>query len=115
MATEHEVSASRAPSTRTVVRLVLAALLTTLVALLALWLLYRLQTVVVWSILALFLAIGLHPLVDRVHRRRVPRGLAILVVYLALVVLLAAILAVAVPALVDQGSQLFRRLQELGG
>jgi predicted PurR-regulated permease PerM len=104
-----------AMTTRTVVRVVLAALLTTLAVLLVLWLLYRLQTVVVWSILALFLTIGLEPAVDWLAVRRVPRALAILAVYAGLVVILAGILAVAVPALVQQGSTLVRRLQDLGG
>src|SRR5262249_55328782 len=45
---------SRSLSTRTVIRLVLVVLLTTLGLLLALWLLYRLQTIIVWGILALF-------------------------------------------------------------
>jgi len=102
-------------TTRTVVRVVLAALLTTLAVLLVLWVLYRLQTVVVWSILALFLTIGLEPAVDWLAVRRVPRALAILAVYVGLVVILAGILAVAVPALVHQGSALVRRLQDLGG
>jgi predicted PurR-regulated permease PerM len=71
--------------TRTAVRLVLVVLLTTLAVVLALWLLYRLQTIVVWSILALFLAIGLKPAVDWLERRRVPRALAILTAIGALI------------------------------
>jgi len=102
-------------STMTVARVVLAALLTTLAVLLVLWLLYSLQTVVVWSILALFLTIALEPAVDRLAVRRVPRALAIMAVYVGLVAVLAGILAVAVPALVQQGSALVRRLQDLGG
>lgn len=102
-------------TTRMVVRVVLAALLTTLAVLLVLWLLYRLQTVVVWIILALFLTIALEPAVEWLAVRRVPRALAILAVYVGLVVVLAGILAVAVPAMVQQGSALVRRLQELGG
>jgi len=104
-----------AMTTRSVVRVVLAALLTTLAVLLVLWLLYRLQSVVVWGILALFVTIGLQPAVDWLASRRVPRALAILAVYVGLVAVLAGILAVAVPALVQQGSALFRRLQDLGG
>ena len=68
-------------STRAAVRLVLVVLLTTLSVLLALWLLYSLQAIVVWSILAVFLTIALNPAVDWLTRRRVPRALAILTAY----------------------------------
>ncbi len=72
-------SASRTVSTRTAVRLVVVVLLTTLAVLLALWLLYRLQTIVVWSMLALFDAVALNPSVKWLASRHVPRALAILV------------------------------------
>ena len=45
-------------SNPTAARLVLVALLVTLAFLLAGWLLYRLQTIVVWSILAIFVAVA---------------------------------------------------------
>ena len=102
-------------STRTAVRLVLVVLLTTLAVVLALWLLYRLQTIVVWSILALFLAIGLKPAVDWLERRRVPRALAILTAYLGLLLVLAAFVVVAAPALIQQGTELLQTLREQGG
>jgi predicted PurR-regulated permease PerM len=101
--------------TREVVRVVLAALLTTLAVLVALWLLYRLQTVVVWIILALFLAVGLEPAVQWLRRRRFPHALAILTAYLGLVVAVVAFVAVAVPALVQQGGQLLGMLRAEGG
>lgn len=109
------MSSIHAVSTRDAVRLVLVALLTTLAVLLALWVLYRLQTIVVWSILALFLAIALHPAVDWLERLRLPRALGILSAYLAVLLLVAAIVAVAVPPLVQQGSQLIQLLREHGG
>jgi predicted PurR-regulated permease PerM len=102
-------------STRTLVRVVLVVLLTTLVVLLALWLLYRLETIVVWSILALFLTIGLVPAVDWLERRRIPRALAILTAYLGVLLVLAAVVAVAAPALVQQSTQLLQTLREQGG
>src|SRR6266540_3086577 len=96
-------------------RLVLVALVTTLLFATGLWLIYQLQTIVVWSILALFLAIGLSPSVDWLHRRRVPRALAILTMYLVLIVGLTAIGVVVEPALAQQVAQLLRVLQQPGG
>jgi predicted PurR-regulated permease PerM len=102
-------------STRTVVRLVLAVLLTTLAVALALWLVYRLQTIIVWGILALFLAVALQPSVNWLARRRVPRTLAILLMYLVVFILLAGVGALVGPPLVQQGSQLLHALEKPGG
>ncbi|HKA51213.1 MAG TPA: AI-2E family transporter [Candidatus Dormibacteraeota bacterium] len=107
--------AANAMSTRAAVRLVLVVLLTTSSVLLALWLLYSLQALVVWIILALFLTIALSPVVDWFTLRRVPRALAILTAYLLLLIVIAAIVALAVPALVQQGTQLIHVLQKEGG
>jgi predicted PurR-regulated permease PerM len=102
-------------STSTAVRLVLVVLLTTFSVLLAAWLLYRLQTIVVWSILALFLAVGLTPAVNWLASRRVPRALAILLMYLVLLIVVLAIGALVVPSLVQQSAQLLHALQQQGG
>jgi predicted PurR-regulated permease PerM len=107
--------ATRSVSTRTAVRLVLVVLLTTLSVLLALWLLYRLQTIVVWSILALFIAVALNPAVNWLTGRRVPRALAILLMYFVLLVVLGAIGALVVPAMVQQVTQLVHVLDQPGG
>ena len=96
-------------------RLVLVVLLTTLLFALALWLVYQLQTIVVWTILALFLAIGLSRSVDWLHRHHLPRALAILLVYLVLIFVLAGIGAVVEPALAEQVRQLLLVLQQPGG
>lgn len=96
-------------------RLTLAALLTTLLFALAVWLIYQLQSIFVWAILALFLAIGLTPSVDWLHRHRLPRTAAILLVYLALLVVLGLIGALVEPALADQVGQLSRVLRQSSG
>jgi predicted PurR-regulated permease PerM len=94
---------------------VLVVLLTTLSVLLAIWLLYRLQTIVVWSIVALFLAVALGPAVDWLARHRVPRALAVLIMYLVLLIVFAAVGALVVPPLVQQATQLVHALQQPGG
>lgn len=102
-------------SASTLSRLVVVVLLTALLFALAVWLIYQLQAIVVWTILALFLAIGLSPSVDWLHRHHLPRALAILLVYLVLIVVLAGIAAVVEPALAQQVLQLLRVLQQPGG
>jgi predicted PurR-regulated permease PerM len=104
----------RGPRTRTAARLVLVALLTTLGFRVALWLVYQLRTIIVWSILALFLAVGLRPSVEWLTSRRAPR-LAIFLAYLLLIVVVAAIGALVAPSLVQQVTGLVHALQQPGG
>jgi predicted PurR-regulated permease PerM len=96
-------------------QLVVIALLTTLLFALGVWLIYELQAIIVWAILALFLAIGLAPSVDWLHRRRVPRAVAILVTYVVAVLVLAAIAALVEPPLAQQVAQLLAVLRRPGG
>src|SRR5258708_19250222 len=91
-------------------RLVLVVLLTTLLFALALWLIYQLQTIVVWTILALFLPIGLSRSVDWLHRHHLPRALAILFVYLVLIVVLSGTGPLVGPPLAGRAPQLFSLL-----
>ena len=85
-------------STRTIARVFF-----TLVALaLLLYLVYRVRLVVGLVFIAAFLAIALGPAVDLVSRRRVPRGLAILTVYLWLLLTIFIIGLLLVPPIVEQ-------------
>jgi predicted PurR-regulated permease PerM len=102
-------------STWTLVRLVLDVLLTTLAVFLALWLLYQLLAIVVWGILALFLAIALNPAVNWLAGRRVPRTAAILLAYLGLLVVVAGIAALVAPPMYVQATALVHALQQPGG
>jgi predicted PurR-regulated permease PerM len=80
-------------------------LLTGLALLGVLYLLYQLQQIVRWLIIAMFLAVALNPLVSLLARR-LPRSVAILLVYLALILVVAGIGLLVVPPLVDQVQQL---------
>ena len=101
--------------TGTVVRLVLVVLLTTIAVVLAGWLLYRLQEIIVWTILALFLAVALGPPVNWLNAHHVPRALAILAMYAAVLVVIAVLGVLVVPSLGQQVAQLFHALQRPGG
>src|SRR3954451_9026265 len=83
-------------------RTVVVVLLTALAVLAGLYLLYTLQQIVRWLVIAVFLAAALNPLVNWLQRRRVPRGLAIGLVYLTLLLLVAALAALVLPPLLAQ-------------
>lgn len=64
--------------------------------------LVALQWVAILGILSLFLALGLNPLVESLHRSGVPRGLAVAIVALALVTLIALGAWAVLPLLSEQ-------------
>ncbi len=88
-------------------RTVVVVLLTGLVLLGGLWLLWQLQQILRWLVIALFLAVALNPPVHWLDRR-LPggRGIAILLVYLVLLLVLAGLGALIVPPLVEQAQGL---------
>ena len=63
---------------------------------------YTARGVLIWALIALFLAISLDPAVRLLVRWRIPRGLAILVVVLVALGLVAAFLQSVIPTLVSQ-------------
>ncbi|HEX2171920.1 MAG TPA: AI-2E family transporter [Dehalococcoidia bacterium] len=96
-------------------RTVVVILLTLVCFAAALYLLYLLQGIVTWIVVGLFLAAALTPPVNRLSQR-LPRGLAILLVYLALVLVVVLLGVLVVPPLVEQvqalvafTTELFRR------
>src|SRR5215207_4044992 len=91
-------------STSQVIRTVAFALLTTAVALGALFLLWQVRTFIGWLVIALFLAAVLNPAVNWLqHRHRLmKRPLAIGLTYLGLVVALIFVVGILLPVLVDQ-------------
>lgn len=102
-------------SSRATARVVLVVLLTILGFLLGLWLVYELQVIVVWGILATFLAVALGPSVSWMSRHGVPRSLAILIDYLLLLGVMLAVAALVVPPLISQLNQLEHVLEQPGG
>jgi predicted PurR-regulated permease PerM len=94
---------SAAPlSTRTIVRVVL-----TVVATLALlYVLYLVRSVVLLLFIAVFLAVALGPAVGLFHRRRVPRALSILLVYVLIALAIFGVGLLVVPPVVNEVSSL---------
>lgn len=73
-----------------------------LVALLLGGIVGQLGTVILYVALALFLALGLDPVVSWLQRRDLPRGLAILVVVVVVVGLFVGLIATIVPIVIEQ-------------
>ncbi len=95
-------------------RIVVLAVVVTLAGVVGLWLAFLLRRVLLLVYVSGLLAIGISPAVRWLQRlaagRRVPRWLAITVIYVGLIAGLAALLLIVVPPLVAQASDLWRRL-----
>ncbi len=72
-----------------------------IVTLFSAYLLYRLTAIVVVLFAAILFASTVRPLVDRLARFRVPRVLAILLVYIVVLGSLFGLLSIAVPPLIS--------------
>jgi predicted PurR-regulated permease PerM len=72
------------------------------------WSVVTARQILLLIVLALFVAIGLEPLVALLHRHRVPRPLAVAVVSVATLGVFAGFLALAIPPLVDEVNKLVK-------
>jgi putative heme transporter len=78
----------------------------------AIWLLSLTEAIVMPLITAGIIASVASPLVDRLHRRRVPRGIGAALVLVAIVVLVAAVGLIVLGGITSQADSLSVRLQE---
>lgn len=74
---------------------------------------WNLSTIVIYIVFALFVALGLDPVVRWFERHHVGRAWAIVIVYSAFAVVLAGVLLLVVPALVQQISAFVSDLPDL--
>ncbi|MDO8551287.1 MAG: AI-2E family transporter [bacterium] len=81
----------------------------TVLFLLTLWLLVQLRHLILILFLTIILTSALNPLVDRLERLRLPRWLAILLLYVFFIALFALALSLIVPPLIDQTSTFIDR------
>lgn len=72
-----------------------------------------LSTVILYIGTALFLSLGLDPLVTALERRGLPRWCAVLLTILAVLGVFAAVVLIVLPVLVDQISQLVTKISPL--
>jgi predicted PurR-regulated permease PerM len=86
-------------------RAILRVVLIVLTVVLTLWLIYLLRQPISWIVIAGFIAIAVSGPVN-LFARRMPRGLAIALVYVIVILIPIGMLAVLVPPLVEQGENL---------
>ncbi|MFB9163220.1 AI-2E family transporter [Arthrobacter psychrochitiniphilus] len=67
------------------------------------------QSLLLWIVTALFIALGLDPVVRWLEQRKVPRPLGIVVVLLALLSVVALFFATLIPTIVEQTTQLINK------
>lgn len=98
-------------------RAMLRAVVLSIVGLAGAWVIYEIRSVLLLLYVSSLLAIGLSPVVARIERGRIgfgrlraPRWLAILIIYVAFLIVAGLIVAVSAPPLVAQGHQLLQNL-----
>lgn len=87
------------------VRGILRVVVTVVASALALYLVYRLRTPILWLVIATFIAVSVAAPINRLSER-MPRGIAIAIVYLALTLVPAGIGAILIPPAVEAAASL---------
>jgi predicted PurR-regulated permease PerM len=98
-------------------RLILVGIVSSIVAALVVWLLYTVRSTLILVYISGMLAMGISPLVRMIERQRaipigtrIPRWVAILIIYAAIIGVLVLIGRLVVPPMIDQAEELWRTL-----
>ena len=105
------VRANTAGGDLSTVRVVLRAVLVVVVVVFALWLIYLLRKPLTWIFIAAFITVALSGPVNFLSRR-MRRGFAVAIVYLGLILMPFALIALLVPPIVEQANNLVRNLPQ---
>ncbi|HSL29075.1 MAG TPA: AI-2E family transporter [Anaerolineales bacterium] len=76
------------------------------------WLLYSLRVVLFLFFIAVLIGTAIRPGVEWLHRRGIPRSLGIIIIYLLIAGLLVGFLAMILPLLAEQATEISRTLPE---
>ena len=95
-----------------VIRISSRAAVAAVLTLALLWLAIAFSTIIVVLFLAILLAVAVAPLATRLHTLGIPRGIAILLVYLVVVIVLIGAIALLIPLMVSEVNQLAIALPE---
>jgi predicted PurR-regulated permease PerM len=104
-------STSEGVATWTTSQVVLATIFVVCVFL-TFWLLYSLRAVLFLFFVAIVVGTAIRPAVDWLHRRGVPRGTGIIIIYILIAGLVTAFVAMIFPLLADQAAEISRSLPE---
>ena len=83
--------------------------------LLGLWFLYIIRDVVVMIFVALMLAAVIDPFADWLQKRNIPRGIAVLAIYILLLGAVSALLILIIPPLLDETGRIVKNFGSLFG
>ncbi len=104
-------SASQGVASWTTSQVVLATVFVVCVFL-TFWLLYSLRVVLFLFFIAVLIGTAIRPGVDWLHRRGIPRSLGIIIIYVLIAGLLVGFLAMILPLLAEQATEISRALPE---
>jgi predicted PurR-regulated permease PerM len=76
------------------------------------WLLYRLRDVLFLFFVAIVVGTAIRPAVDWLHRRGIPRAPGIIIIYILIAALVIGFLAMILPLLADQATEISRTIPE---
>lgn len=76
------------------------------------WLLYRLRDVLFLFFVAIVVGTAIRPAVDWLHRRGIPRATGVIILYIVLAGIVVGFLAMILPLLADQVTQIARTVPE---
>src|SRR5688500_4391740 len=76
------------------------------------WLLYNLRVVLFLFFIAVLIGTAIRPGVEWLHRRGIPRSLGIIIMYVLIAGLLVGFLALSLPLLAEQATEISRTLPD---
>jgi predicted PurR-regulated permease PerM len=85
----------------------------TVVFLLFLWFLYAIRAVLLALFISMILMSALNPFVTKLQQKKVPRSLAIMIIFILILTLFSGILAAVVPPLVEQTRSLINQIPKI--
>ena len=99
--------------------LIVFAVVAAIVGVFAAWILYAIRDTIVSVYVSALFAMGISPLVKLIERqraipigKRLPRWLAILIIYATIIAVVVSIGMIVIPPLIDQAEELWRSLPE---
>lgn len=87
----------------------------TLILVATIWFLFEIRDILFLLFMSFILMSALRPLVDGLERIRVPRILAIFILYVLVIGIIGGVIASIIPALVSQSGKMFTQLPEFVG
>jgi len=78
-----------------------------------LWLLVQIKEIALLIFVSLMLSLALSPFVEFLEKRKIPRGLAVLIIYIIIVSIVALIGAVALPPIISQTTRFIKSFPQI--